>query len=82
MLIFAAVFAGLTLAAGRAAWVRRGADGFAGTEGGAAGTLRDVDLERIRELIRQQRLSDHEAEFYRPAAPAPAAPASRAKGKP
>ena len=72
--VFAALFAALTLAAGRVAWMRRGANAFAGAEGGSAGALRDVDLERIRELIRQHRLSDREAEFYRPAAPAPAAP--------
>jgi len=31
---------------------------------GAAGQPRDVNAERILDLIRQQRLSDHEAEYY------------------
>lgn len=30
-----------------------------------AGTPRDIDPAQFRELIRQRRLSDHEAEFYR-----------------
>jgi len=29
------------------------------------GQVRDVDLERVREMIRQKKLSDKEAEFYR-----------------
>jgi len=32
---------------------------------GSAGQVRDVDLEKIRTLIRQQRLSDHEARYYK-----------------
>jgi len=32
---------------------------------GSAGEIHDVDLEKIRTLIRQQRLSDHEAKYYK-----------------
>jgi predicted membrane-bound spermidine synthase/Na+-translocating ferredoxin:NAD+ oxidoreductase RnfG subunit len=32
---------------------------------GSAGVVRDVDLKKIRTLIRQNRLSDHEADFYK-----------------
>jgi len=32
---------------------------------GSAGEIRNVDLEKIRTLIRQQRLSDHEAKYYK-----------------
>jgi len=32
---------------------------------GSAGRVRDVDLEKIRNLIRRKRLSDHEAEYYK-----------------
>jgi spermidine synthase len=32
---------------------------------GSAGKVRNVDLEKIRTLIRQQRLSDHEARYYK-----------------
>jgi len=30
---------------------------------GSAGEVHDVDLEKIRTLIRQQRLSDHEGKY-------------------
>jgi len=33
-------------------------------EPGVAGQARDVDLDQVKRLIRQQRLSDHEALFY------------------
>ena len=32
---------------------------------GSAGVVRDVDLQKIRTMIRQNRLSDHEADFYK-----------------
>ena len=32
---------------------------------GSAGEIRNVDLEKIRTLIRQQKLSDHEAQYYK-----------------
>ena len=32
---------------------------------GSAGVVRDVDLKKIRTMIRQNRLSDHEADFYK-----------------
>jgi hypothetical protein len=32
---------------------------------GMGGEVRDVDVERIRQLIEEARLSDHEAEHYR-----------------
>ena len=38
---------------------------------GAAGKPRNLDLDRIRQLIRQRQLSDHEAQFYVPAPSAP-----------
>jgi hypothetical protein len=31
----------------------------------SAGQVRDVDLQRIRTMIEQKRLSDREAEFYK-----------------
>lgn len=34
------------------------------TQTGVAGQARDIDVEQIRQLIRQQRLSNHEALFY------------------
>jgi len=43
----------------------------------AAGKPRNVDLERVKNLIQQQYLSDHEADFYNPApkaAPIPGPP--------
>lgn len=33
---------------------------------GAAGQARDVDMQRLRALLKQRALSDHEAEFYEP----------------
>ncbi len=33
---------------------------------GAAGKARDVDVERLLQLLREQRLSHREAEFYKP----------------
>lgn len=39
---------------------------------GTAGTARDVDLDRVKQLIKEKNLSDHEAEFYRPAGATPA----------
>ena len=79
VLVFAAWFVGLTLAGAREAWIRTTPGGFAGA--GAAGQPRDVDLERIREMIRQKRLSDHEAEFYKPAAESPAPPPPKPPGE-
>jgi Na+-translocating ferredoxin:NAD+ oxidoreductase RnfG subunit len=35
------------------------------TAAGSAGVARDVDTEKIRTMIRQNRLSDHEADFYK-----------------
>ena len=32
---------------------------------GAAGQARDVDMEKLQQLLRQGRLSKHEAEFYK-----------------
>ena len=32
---------------------------------GSAGRIHDVDLDKIRTLIRQQKLSDHEADYYK-----------------
>jgi hypothetical protein len=32
---------------------------------GSAGQIHDVDLDKIRTLIRQQKLSDHEADYYK-----------------
>jgi hypothetical protein len=62
VLFFAVVFAGLSLSRGA-----RSLGSLVAEEavvGGAAGKPRDVDLERIREMIRQGRLSDREADFY------------------
>jgi hypothetical protein len=38
---------------------------------GTAGKPRDVDMGRLRLLLRQRALSDHEAEFYKPAKETP-----------
>ena len=59
----ALLFAGLTLRQGVLAISR----GLASESpaAGTAGKPRDVDLNRIRKLIREKHLSDHEAEFYR-----------------
>ncbi len=35
------------------------------TAAGSAGVVRDVDLQKIRTMIRQNRLSDREADFYK-----------------
>ncbi|MBM4090687.1 MAG: hypothetical protein FJ276_14885 [Planctomycetes bacterium] len=41
---------------------------------GSAGNVRQVDMARLRFLLEQKALSDHEAEFYEPStAPRPAA---------
>lgn len=32
---------------------------------GVAGEARDIDVEKVKDLIRQRHLSDHEAEFYK-----------------
>ena len=39
------------------------------TAAGSAGVVRDVDLEKIRTMIRQNKLSDHEADFYKKVEP-------------
>ncbi|HIJ65607.1 MAG TPA: hypothetical protein HPP77_06595 [Candidatus Hydrogenedentes bacterium] len=41
---------------------------------GVAGQARDLDEGQIRRLIRQRRLSDHEAEFYKPVPAGPNPP--------
>jgi hypothetical protein len=79
VLLFAALFVGLTLAGAREALIPAGPGEFVGA--GAAGQPRDVDLEHIRELIRRQRLSDHEAEFYKPATESPAPPSTPPAGE-
>jgi len=63
VLILALVFAWITLTHAERALSRLTAAEAVGTP--TAGQPRDVDLERIRELIRERRLSDHEAEFYK-----------------
>lgn len=46
-----------------------GPDTSGATATGGAGRARDVDMERLRRLLRQGYLSDHEALYYRPCDP-------------
>jgi len=39
------------------------------TTGPAGGTARDIDMDRLLQLIKKDQLSNHEAEFYRPLQP-------------
>jgi hypothetical protein len=57
------VFVWITLSHAEKALSRLTATEAVGT--GTAGKPRDVDLERIKALIREKRLSGHEAEFYK-----------------
>jgi hypothetical protein len=63
VLFFAAVFVGMTLSRAGRVIERLTAPEAAGA--GVAGEPRDVDLEEIRRLIREGKLSDHEAEYYK-----------------
>ena len=49
---------------------------------GAAGEARDVDVEQIRELIRQGYLSDREASYYTPYLPGHSVPPPPQKASP
>jgi hypothetical protein len=69
---FASLFSGLALTSAKRALVGRGA-ALAGPAG-VGGKARNLDLEKMKRLIRQQYLSDHEAEFYRPVETLPAPP--------
>lgn len=78
---FAVVFSAMSLS--YAARARAAATDAAPAPLGAAGRARDVDIEKVKRLIRQGYLSDREAKFYRklPGLPAngtepPARPAS------
>jgi hypothetical protein len=62
VLLFALVFASVTWDHTREAISRLAARDV---PTGSAGQARDLDPERIRDLIRRGRLSDHEADFYR-----------------
>jgi hypothetical protein len=62
VLVFALVFASATWENARDAISRLAAREV---PAGSAGEARDLDPERIRDLIRTDRLSDHEADFYR-----------------
>lgn len=64
VILFAAVFAAVTLTNSADIMAKRAAARHATT--GAAGEARDVDVERIERLIREQLLSGHEASFYEP----------------
>ena len=44
---------------------------YAASSIASGGQARDVDLQRVEDLIRQKRLSDREAEFYRKVEPQP-----------
>ncbi len=66
--VFAVVFSALTLSNTSHVLTLRAERGAAM---GVAGESRPVDTEKIKRLIREHYLSDHEAEFYRPAGPVP-----------
>ncbi len=83
--LFAVVFSAVTVMNSAGIMAER-ADGGRATA--SAGESRDVDVQRIEGLIREQRLSDHEASFYEavdPAAPSGEssrqAPSARTSGQ-
>jgi hypothetical protein len=47
------------------AWQTLSTEMALSTAAGSAGQIHDVDLEKIRTLIRQQKLSDHKADYYK-----------------
>lgn len=63
VVVFAVFFSAVSLSsAGKVIGRRMAADiGL----GGAAGKPRDIDIGAMQRLIRQEYLSDHEAEFYK-----------------
>jgi hypothetical protein len=63
VLVLAIIFAWITVTQAGKAISRLTTPEAAGTP--SAGQPRDVDLERIKELIRDKRLSGHEADFYK-----------------
>lgn len=63
VLVLAMILAWITLTQAGKAISRLTTTEAAGTP--SAGKPRDVDLERIKELIREKRLSGHEADFYK-----------------
>lgn len=66
----AVIFAGLALSqAGKSL-----SASSAGIATGAAGQPRNVDIEKIQQMMRRNYLSDHEAAFYRKSEEAPETP--------
>ena len=62
----ALVFSALALGHARQHFAARAAESV---QAGLAGQPRDVDIEKVKRMIQQQYLSDHEAEFYTPVTP-------------
>ncbi|MBI5091756.1 MAG: hypothetical protein HZB26_04845 [Candidatus Hydrogenedentes bacterium] len=61
VLAFALAFAGITLQAVPGSE----SNGATAVRTGAGGQSRDVDMVKLERLMREQSLSDHEAQFYR-----------------
>lgn len=63
--VFALVFVAMTLVS----LPQSGKSGAALERAGAAGQARDVDMPKLERLMREQYLSNREAEFYHPVTP-------------